>query len=134
MTKDVRQTRVRLMAISYYATLLIGALIGMVLTIEDAMLNIVGSVAILLLGISGLYQYLGMLGPDRDERAAQIGMKAMTISWTIMLFTIALALIVEGLTGLKIGGYRILGMSLMVMMVSVFISNAYLLRRGNEER
>lgn len=134
MSKNARETRVRLMAVSYYATLLLGALIGMALAIENAMLNTMGSVAILLMGIGGLYQYLGMLGPDRDERAAHIGMKAMTVSWTLVLFTIALALIVEGLVGIEIGGYRILGLSLMVMMISVLVSNAYLLRQGSEER
>jgi hypothetical protein len=133
MTENVRETRVRLLAISYYVTLLIGTLIGMVLTIENAMLDTAGSIAILLLGIGGMYQFLGMIGPDRDERAARIGMKAMTISWTSVLFTISLTLIAEGLVGIEIGGYRILGLSLVVMMISLFISNAYLQRSGSGE-
>lgn len=134
MAENVRETRVRLLAISYYVTLLIGALIGMVLMIEDAMPDMVGGIAILLMGTGGMYQFLGMIGPYRDERAARIGMKAMTISWTGVLFTISLALIIEGLVGIEIGGYRILGLSLMVMMILVFVSNVYLLRSGIGER
>jgi hypothetical protein len=121
------------MAISYYATLLIGALIGMVLMIEDAMLDTAGSMAILLLGTGGIHQYLGMIGPDQDERAAHIGMRAMTISWTGVLFTISLALIIEGLSSIEIGGYRILGLGLVVMMISLFVSNVYLHRNGSGE-
>ena len=97
------------------------------------MVNIVGSIAILLLGTGGMYQFLGLMGPDRDERAARIGMKALTISWTMVFFTICLTLIIEGLIDIEIGGYRIVGLSLVVMMTSVFVSNAYLHRSGSVE-
>lgn len=133
MAEMALDKRVKLLAVSYYSTLLIGALIGMVLLIENAMLVSWGVIALLMVGISSMYHYLGMASIERDERAARIGMKAMSMSMTVVLITISLALITEGSAWVEIGGYRILGLVLIAMMVTLFVSNSYYRRRGDVE-
>jgi hypothetical protein len=133
MAEQTREGGIKLMAISFYITVFIGTFFGLVLVIENAMLNTLVSIILLLVGINGMYQFLGFIGAERDERSARIGMMAMSISWTCVLVTISLLLILEGLTKIEIGGYRILGMAIMVMMLSLVLSNAYIQRHGHVE-
>ena len=82
----------------------------------------------------GLFEFLGLSKPMKDERIAKIGTRAMTYSWYIVLVFIGFMAMVFGMGGGdKISMPQAVGSVLMVMVVSTLALNWYLGREGDVE-
>ena len=82
----------------------------------------------------GLFEFLGLSKPMKDERIAKIGTRAMTYSWYIVLVFIGFMAMVFGMGGGdKISMPQAVGSVLMVMVVSTLAFNWYLGREGDLE-
>jgi hypothetical protein len=82
----------------------------------------------------GLFEFLGLSKPMKDERIAKIGTRAMTYSWYIVLVFIGFMAMVFGMGGGdKISMPQAVGSVLMVMVVSTLAINWYLGREGDVE-
>jgi len=91
-----------------------------------------------LLGLSlfggGLFEFLGLRQPLKDERTARIGTRAATYSWYVMLVLLSFMAMVFGFGGgWKISMAQAVGSLLIVMVVSILVLNWYLGRKGDVE-
>jgi hypothetical protein len=91
-----------------------------------------------LMGLSlfggGLFEFLGLRQPLKDERVARIGTRAITYSWYTVLVVVGFIALVYGMGGgYKIGMPQAVGSVLIVMVVSTFAFNWYLGREGDVE-
>ncbi|OPY33113.1 MAG: hypothetical protein A4E32_00786 [Methanomassiliicoccales archaeon PtaU1.Bin124] len=83
---------------------------------------------------TGLFEYLGLRQPLKDERVARIGTLAMTYSWyTVLILVISIALVFGMGGGYKISMPQAIGAILIVMVVSTFGFNWYVGREGDVE-
>lgn len=82
----------------------------------------------------GLFEFVGLSKPMKDERIAKIGTRAMTYSWYIVLVFIGFMAMVFGMGGgYKISMSQAVGSVLIVMVVSTLALNWYLGREGDVE-
>lgn len=82
----------------------------------------------------GLFEFLGLRQPLKDERVARIGTRATTYSWyTILVFVGFIAMVFGMGGGYKIGMPQAVGSLLIVMVVSILGFNWYLGRKGDVE-
>lgn len=80
----------------------------------------------------GLFEFLGLRKPLKDERVARIGTRATTYSWYSVLVIVGFMGMVYGMGGgYKIGMQQAVGSLLIVMVVSIFAFNWYLGRNGD---
>ena len=91
-----------------------------------------------LLGMSlfggGLFEYLGMRKPLKDERTERIGTRAATYSWYSMLILVSFMAMVFGFGGGdKITMPQAVGAMLITMVVSILGFNWHLGRKGDVE-
>ncbi len=70
---------------------------------------------------------------DRDERTKKLGAYAATYSWLVTLVLIAVLFWVDYLAVVKLTVTQVLGMTLLVMVLSLNIFRWYFLRRGDVE-
>lgn len=83
---------------------------------------------------TGLFEYLGLRAPLKDERVARIGTLAMTYSWYSVLIVVIFIALVYGMGGgHKIGMQQAVGSILIVMVISTFGFNWYVGRKGDVE-
>ncbi len=82
---------------------------------------------------ANFFGYLGMEKPSRDERARKIGTYAATYSWFITLVAMCFLVIWDIAFGMKLSVARFFGMTLVVMVTSMMVINAYKGRRGDAE-
>jgi hypothetical protein len=71
--------------------------------------------------------------PEHDERTKKLGAYAATYSWLLTLVFIALLFWVDNLAVVKLTVMQALGVTLLVMLLSMSIFRWYFLRRGDVE-
>jgi uncharacterized membrane protein YfcA len=82
----------------------------------------------------GLFEYLGLREPLKDERTARIGTRAATYSWYTVLVMVGFLGMVFGMGGgYKISMSQATGSVLITMVVSILAFNWYLGRKGDVE-
>ncbi len=119
--------------------LLGGALLvacGILMLVEDTIDGILWLEVLLGLGLfgGGLFEYLGLRAPLKDERTARIGTRAATYSWYTVLVAIGFMGMVYGMGGgHKISMSQATGAVLITMVVSIMAFNWYLGRKGDVE-
>lgn len=83
---------------------------------------------------TGLFEYLGLRAPLKDERVARLGTLAMTYSWyTVLIVVVFIALVFGMGGGYKISMPQAVGAILIVMVISTFGFNWYVGRKGDVE-
>jgi hypothetical protein len=82
----------------------------------------------------GLFEFLGLSKPLKDERAAHIGTRAATYSWYATLVLVGSMAMVFGMGGgHKITMPQAVGATLIVMVASILLLNWRLERTGDLE-
>ncbi len=119
--------------------LLGGALLvatGILMIVENNLDDILWLEILLGLGLfgGGLFEYLGLREPLKDERTARIGTRAATYSWYVVLVMVGFLGMVYGMGGgYKISMPQATGAVLITMVVSIMMFNRYLGRKGDVE-
>ncbi len=109
---------------------------GVLMLVEDTIDGILWLEVLLGLGLfgGGLFEYLGLREPLKDERTARIGTRAATYSWYTVLVIIGFLSMVYGMGGgYKISMSQATGAVLITMVVSIMAFNWYLGRMGDVE-
>ena len=109
---------------------------GVLMLLNDTLDGILWLEVLLGLGLfgGGLFEYLGMSKPLKDERTARIGTRAATYSWYSMLVLVSFMAMVFGFGGGdKITMPQAVGAMLIFMVVSILGFNWYLGRKGDVE-
>ena len=109
---------------------------GVMMILNDTLEGILWLEVLLGMGLfgGGLFEYLGMSKPLKDERTAKIGTKAATYSWYSMLVLVSFMAMVFGFGGGdKISMPQAVGTILIAMVVSILLFNWYLGRQGDVE-
>jgi len=114
--------------------LLIGC--GVVMIMGDTIGDILWLEALMGLGLfgGGLFEFLGLSKPLKDERVARIGTRAATYSWYATLTLVGFMAMVFGMGGgHKITMPQAVGATLIVMVASILLLNWRLGRAGDLE-
>ncbi|MBI0583639.1 MAG: hypothetical protein ISF22_05360 [Methanomassiliicoccus sp.] len=109
---------------------------GILMVLEDTIDGILWLEVLLGLGLfgGGLFEYLGLRQPLKDERVARIGTRAATYSWYSILVMVGFLGMVYGMGGgHKISMSQATGVVLITMVVSIMLFNWYLGRKGDVE-
>lgn len=109
---------------------------GILMLVEDTIDGILWLEVLLGLGLfgGGLFEYLGLSEPLKDERTARIGTRAATYSWYAALVMVGFLGMVYGMGGgYKISMSQATGAVLITMVVSIMAFNWYLGRKGDVE-
>lgn len=104
--------------------------------VEDNMGDILWLEVLMGLGLfgGGLFEYLGLRAPLKDERTARIGTMAATYSWYAVLVMVGFLSMVYGMGGgYKISMSQATGAVLITMVTSIMAFNWYLNRKGDVE-
>ena len=132
--KSADLVKAKMFSVFLGGALLIGC--GVVMIIGDT----VGDILWLevLMGLffftGGLFEFLGLSEPLKDERAAHIGTRAATYSWYVTLVLVGSMAMVFGMGGgHKITMPQAVGTTLIVMVVSILLLNWRLERTGDLE-
>jgi hypothetical protein len=107
---------------------------GILMIMNDTLDGILWLELLIGLGLfgGGLFEFLGLRKPLKDERVARIGTRATTYSWYSVLVFVGFMGMVYGMGGgYKIGMQQAVGSLLIVMVVSIFAFNWYLGRKGD---
>jgi hypothetical protein len=132
--KSISMVEARTISMMLGGALLIAC--GVVLIMGDTIDNILWLEVLLGLGLfgGGLFEFLGLREPLKDERVARIGTRAATYSWYSVLVMVGFMAMVFGLGGgHKITMPQAVGSILIAMVVSIFLFNWYLGRKGDVE-
>lgn len=109
---------------------------GVLMILNDTLEGILWLEALLGLGLfgGGLFEFLGMRKPLKDERTERIGTRAATYSWYSLLVLVSFFAMVFGFGGGdKMTMSQAVGVLLIAMVVSILGFNWYLGRRGDVE-
>lgn len=109
---------------------------GILMILNDTLDGILWLEVLLGMGLfgGGLFEYLGMRKPLKDERTERIGTRAATYSWYSMLILVSFMAMVFGFGGgAKITMPQAVGAMLIFMVVSILGFNWYLGRKGDAE-
>jgi hypothetical protein len=107
---------------------------GIMMILNDTLDNILWLEIMLGVGLfgTGLFEFLGLKQPLKDERVARIGTLSMTYSWyTLLILVTSIGLVFGMGGGYKISMPEAIGTILIVMVVSTFGFNWYLGREGD---
>jgi len=109
---------------------------GILMILNDTLDGILWLEVLLGMGLfgGGLFEYLGMRKPLKDERTERIGTRAATYSWYSILILVSFMAMVFGFGGGdKITMPQAVGAMLIFMVVSILGFNRYLGRKGDVE-
>ena len=109
---------------------------GVLMLMEDTLDGILWLEVLLGLALfgGGLFEFLGLRQPLKDERVARIGTRAATYSWYAILVLLGFMAMVFGMGGgAKISMPQAVGTMLIAMVVSILAFNWYLGRKGDVE-
>jgi hypothetical protein len=109
---------------------------GVIMILGDTIDNILWLEVLLGLGLfgGGLFEYLGLKKPLKDERTARIGTRAATYSWYAILVLVGFFAMVYGMGGgYKIAMEQAVGVVLITMVTSIMLFNWYLGQKGDVE-
>lgn len=107
---------------------------GILMLMNDTLDGILWLEVIIGLGLfgGGLFEFLGLRQPLKDERVARIGTRATTYSWYVVLVLVGFLSMVYGMGGgYKIGMPQAVGSLMIVMVSSILAFNWYLGREGD---
>jgi hypothetical protein len=79
------------------------------------------------------FSYLGMGRELKDERLAKIAGRAMTVSWCLTLLSAYALIAVSTAFYIRLNPTQVLGSVLLVMIVSMAVSNEIWKRKGDVE-
>lgn len=130
----ISMVRARTISIVLGGALLVAC--GALMILNDTLDGILWLEVLLGLGLfgGGLFEFLGLRRPLKDERTARIGTRAATYSWYVLLVLVGFMAMVYGMGGgAKLGMPQAVGTLLIVMVVSILGINWYLGRRGDVE-
>jgi len=82
---------------------------------------------------ANFFGYLGMEKPSQDERARKIGTFAATYSWFITLVAMCFLFIWDVALNVHMSVARFLGITILIMVASMMVINAYKGCRGDVE-
>jgi hypothetical protein len=82
---------------------------------------------------ANFFGFLGMEKPSKDERAMKIGTYAATYSWFITLVAMCFLVIWNIAFSMNMSVARFFGITLLVMMTSMMVINAYKEHKGDVE-
>lgn len=82
---------------------------------------------------ANFFGYLGMEKGSQDERAQKIGTYAATYSWFITLVGMCFLFIWDVAFNMHMSVARFLGITLLVMVLSMMLINAYKVHKGDVE-
>lgn len=134
MAEKISMVRARAISMVLGGALLVFS--GVLMLLNDTLDGILWLEVLLGLGLfgGGLFEYLGMIKPLKDERTARIGTRAATYSWYSMLVLVSFMAMVFGFGGGdKITMPQAVGAMLIFMVVSILGFNWYLGRKGDVE-
>lgn len=134
MAEKISMVRARAISMVLGGALLVFS--GVLMLLNDTLDGILWLEVLLGLGLfgGGLFEYLGMSKPLKDERTARIGTRAATYSWYSMLVLVSFMAMVFGFGGGdKITMPQAVGAMLIFMVVSILGFNWYLGRKGDVE-
>lgn len=134
MAEKISMVRARTISMVLGGALLVFS--GVLMLMNDTLDGILWLEVLLGLGLfgGGLFEYLGMSKPLKDERTARIGTRAATYSWYSMLVLVSFMAMVFGFGGGdKIAMPQAVGAMLIFMVVSILGFNWYLGRKGDVE-
>ncbi len=108
---------------------------GVALIIWKTFNDIIVTVAFagILVLVSGLFYYLGMEKPVKDERTRKIGTLAATYSWLVTLAFMCFLMVTGYWSHRVFAPEELFGLIMFVMVVSMLAINAYLGRREDVE-
>ncbi|MDW5563345.1 MAG: hypothetical protein SA339_08975 [Methanomassiliicoccus sp.] len=132
--KSISMVRARTISMVLGGGLLIAC--GILMLIEDTIDDILWVEVFMGLGLfgGGLFEYLGLRKPLKDERTARIGTLAATYSWYTVLVVVGFLSMVYGMGGgHKISMSQATGAVLITMVISIMAFNWYLGRKGDVE-
>lgn len=130
----ISMVRARTISMALGGALLIAC--GVLMILNDTLEGILWLEVLLGMGLfgGGLFEYLGMSKPLKDERTARIGTRAATYSWYSMLVLVSFMAMVFGFGGGdKIAMSQAVGAMLIFMVVSILGFNWCLGRKGDVE-
>jgi hypothetical protein len=133
-SKGIGMVRARAISVYLGGALLIAC--AALMLIEDNIDDILWLEVLLGLGLfgGGLFEYLGLREPLRDERTARIGTRAATYSWYAVLVMVGFLGMVYGMGGgYKVSMSQATGAVLVTMVASILACNWYLGRKGDVE-
>ncbi len=134
MAEKISMVRARTISMVLGGALLVFS--GVLMLMNDTLDGILWLEVLLGLGLfgGGLFEYLGMSKPLKDERTARIGTRAATYSWYSMLVLVSFMAMVFGFGGGdKLTMPQAVGAMLIFMVVSILGFNWYLGRKGDVE-
>lgn len=83
------------------------------------------------------FPYIGMQKPYRDERTQKIGTMSATAAWYVTLIATCTILGVlaysERHLPFTVGGYQVVGLTLIISVVTMLVTNEYYSRKGDVE-
>jgi hypothetical protein len=139
MMSEVKSKGVSMVEARTISMLIGGALLvacGLLMIVGDTIDNILWLEVLLGLGLfgGGLFEFLGLSQPLKDERVARIGTRAATYSWYAVFAFAGFISMVYGMGGgYKISMPQAVGAVLIVMVSSILLFNWYLGRKGDVE-
>jgi hypothetical protein len=139
MTTEIKSKGVSMVKARLISMLIGGALLvacGVLMIVEDTIDGILWLEVLIGLGVfgGGLFEFLGLRQPLKDERVARIGTRAATYSWYTTLVMVGFIGMVYGMGGgHKISMSQAAGIVLITMVLSILLFNWYLGRKGDVE-
>ncbi len=131
---SVTMVKARTISMLIGAALLIAC--GILMVIGDTIDGILWFEVLIGLGLfgGGLFEFLGLRQPLKDERVARIGTRAATYSWYTTLVVVGFMGLVYGMGGgYKISMPQAVGVILITMVLSIMLFNWHLGRQGDVE-
>jgi hypothetical protein len=129
---SVSMVRARTISMLLGGALLVAS--GFLMLLNDTLEAILWLEILFGLGLfgGGLFEFLGLRQPLKDERVARIGTRAATYSWYTLLVAVCFLGMVYGMGGgYKVSMQQAVGLLLITMVVSILGFNYYLGSKGD---
>jgi hypothetical protein len=131
--KSAGEGRRRLVTAGYWISTLYFLVVSMSLIFEEGLAENPISFAVFtpIFLLMFFFSYLGLGRVDSDERLAKIAGRAMTISWFSTLLAAAAIIALSSALDIVLIAGQVLGMMIIVMIVTMTVSNEIMKRRGD---
>jgi hypothetical protein len=135
MADDSKEVRLGIVKASMWLGYAVMIGLGIVLAVFEwsdgnATLAVIFAVVIF---TANFFGYLGMEKGSKDERAQRIGTYSATYSWFITLVAMCFLFIWDVAFNMHMSVARFLGITLLVMVLSMMLINAYKVHKGDVE-
>jgi len=133
MLKVDSEKHLRLVTAGYWISILALSINSIALIIEGDLPNSPTNFMVPVFFIIFFFSYLGMGKLHKDERLSKIAGWAMTISWCLTLLSAYALITLKSASYINLNAIQVLGVVLIVMVVSMAVSNEYWKRKGDIE-